>query len=237
MKKYLPLTFLFFIYITVCSCHKKSTITTLKNDSSISTILHQDNSNKPTLLLIKNDQCGACKIFYNYVHKNFDSVILPKLPDGTHVYQISINDFNNQNMWLFHISNSYAFPTVLYIDKNNNIKGIHKGADLYSFTDFLNTLKNPDKTSNSNDLKKQSTLLKGYVALIEDHAIPKPLFNEISKINHQKPEFMGALLEAYFYKYEKIHPERVTYIKELLQKSLKTSNQFYNIHQKLINDL
>ncbi|MBF4472563.1 hypothetical protein [Flavobacterium sp. HJJ] len=121
---------------------------------SISTLIHQNAGNNPILLFIKNDECDACKIFYDYINSNFEALVLPKLPEDTQVYQININDFNSENMWLFHVLEGYSFPTVLYLDKNN-----------------------------------------------------------------------------------KIYPERILYIKKMLQGSLNSSNQYFKMQQNLVNKL
>ncbi|PIF34306.1 hypothetical protein CLU81_4944 [Flavobacterium sp. 9] len=238
MKKLLYVIFASFIFITFFSCTEKNTIKKLDKKTSVSALIHQNTENHPILLLIKNDKCDACKIFYKYFDANFEALVLPKLPEDTRVYQISINDFNSKNMWLFHVLEGYSFPTVLYLDKNNNIKNIHKGADLYAFSSFLDKI-NQEETKEfiSRDLEKKSTLLKSYIALEEDHFISKSNFKEISKINHESPGFMSALLEGYYYKYNKIHVDRIFYIKEILQKSLNSSNQYFKIHENLVKEL
>lgn len=237
MKKLLYVIFTSFIFITFFSCTEKNTIKKLDKKASVSALIHQNIGKNPILLLIKNDECDACKIFYKYINTNFEALVLPKLPEDTQVYQISINDFNSKNMWLFHVLGRYSFPTVLFIDQDSNISSMHIGADLYSFTTFLNSLKESPKILTANDLKAKSILLKSYIELQEEHSISELNFQGVSKINQKRAEFLSILLEGYYYKLKKNHPERVKYIKQTLQKSLNNSNQFYNTHKSLVSKL
>jgi|GEM_PF-7103233 len=238
MKKILFLISSCLVFLSFSSCAEKEVIKKLESKTSLSVLIHESMGKNPILLFIKNDDCGACKIFYNYVDSNFEALILPKLPENTEVYQISINDFNSKNMWLFHVLEGYSFPIVLYIDKYNNIKNIHKGADLYAFSNFLNKIgQESDRDLILNNFKKESLLLKSYIALKEDHVVSKSNFAEISKINHKSAGFMSALLEGYYYKYNNVHTERILYIKDLLKKNMNNSNQYFKIHQNLVEEL
>ncbi|WP_443939808.1 hypothetical protein [Pedobacter sp. MW01-1-1] len=216
----------------------------MSTKDSLSKLLNSEQNKHNILLLLKNDECDACKKFYSYVDSNFVA-IQNKLPKDTEVYEISINNFNSENMWIFHVLEGYGFPTILYIDKDLNVKGKTAGCDLYKFDDFLRDINNAkENSSNINpkieaDLRKYSILLKGYVNLKERNAVSADTYNQVTKeMNYvRKTTFISGLLEAYYYKINTIHPERVAFIKKILLQNIAVSKGYFNTEQKLTNQL
>lgn len=240
MKNARPLFFCLLLGALI-SCKKAKKIIEIEKNQSISTILNKTSSQKNVLLFIKNDSCDVCKVFYKYVESNYENLIAPKLPEDTEVYMLTINNFKNPNMWLFHLLEGYSFPTVLFVGKGMNVNGVFKGGDLYAFDKFLGNIgsaTNNKTIVNSQELKKYSLLLKSYVNLKENNKVADTTYKQVGNlINSRKATFISALVEAYYYKNNKVHPERIAFIKSFLQKNIESSNSYFIAEQKLVEAL
>lgn len=231
------------IIFLLVSCNKTEKIIKIEENGSFSSILKNKSEEQNMLIFIKNDECDVCKEFNKFIELNYANLIASKLPSNTKAYSITINSFKNPNMWLFNVLEAYSFPTVVYIERGMSVKGIFKGGDLYSFDRFLNNLNNrtainePRISLNTEQLKRYSLLLKGYIDIKENNIVTKPTFKQVGRINAKGSTFISAMIEGYYYKKNNIFPERITYIKNMLKRSLSDTNSYYISNQKLIEGL
>lgn len=241
MNRYFNLFLIITLVAALISCKPTIKLHKLAEKQLVTDLFNKQEKN--LILFIKNDNCDVCKDFYSYVETNFDKLIAPKLPDNTEAYLITINDFKNPNMWLFHVLEGYSFPTTIYLNKSGAIQGIFKGGDLYSFDKFLNNLthktaiNDPKIILDTAELNKKALIFQSFIDLKQNHTVKPETYKKIGKINQKSPNFISALVEAYYYKNNQKHPERIKFIKDFLLKNIPDSNSYFISQLDLVKAL
>lgn len=221
------------IFIVLSSCVNKL-ITQPKDiieDRILTDILDIQNDT-PIFLVLKNDSCHLCQNYTKYLKEN-NELITKSFNNNINIHFLTVNSLTDENVWLFHILQRYAFPMTVYLDRKQNRMDTFEGADLYRLSSFL------DSMDDSQTIQKQKNLFEvnwpkigAYHKILGNHEVTKEQFNKIASANAKRPTFIGILIEGLYYKQQNIHPERIKIIKEYLTKAIDNSNGFFEFQKK-----